>query len=49
MKVTSVGDFRPQPVGYSASFQASVAGTTTPITPGEITVPAAVTVTYELE
>ena len=49
MKVTSVGDFRPQPVGYSGSFSASVVGTTTPITPGEITVPATVTVTYELE
>ena len=49
MRITSVGDFRPQPVGYSGSFSASVAGTTTPITPGEITVPATVTVTYELE
>ena len=49
MKVTSVGDFRPEPVGYSASFQASVVGTRTPITPGEVNVPASVTVTYELE
>jgi len=49
MRITSTGDFRPQPVGYSASFQSSVVGTTTPITPGEITVPATVTVTYELE
>jgi uncharacterized protein YggE len=49
MRITSVGDFRPQPVGYSGSFQASVSGATTPITPGEITVPATVTVTYELE
>jgi uncharacterized protein len=49
MKVTSVGDFRPQPVGYSASFQASEVGVATPINPGEITVPATVTVTYELE
>jgi uncharacterized protein YggE len=49
MRITSVGDFRPQPVGYSGSFSASVVGTTTPITPGEITVPATVTVTYELE
>ena len=49
MRITSVGDFRPEPVGYSASFQSSVVGTTTPITPGEITVPATVTVTYELE
>lgn len=49
IRITSVGDFRPQPVGYSGSFSASVVGTTTPITPGEITVPATVTVTYELE
>jgi uncharacterized protein YggE len=48
-RVTSVGDFRPEPVGYSGSFQASVVGTRTPITPGEVNVPASVTVTYELE
>jgi uncharacterized protein YggE len=48
MKVVSVGDFRPQPVGYSAAVQGSVSGTT-PIRPGEISVPAMVTVTYELE
>ena len=49
MKVTSVGEVRANPVGYSASFQASVVAPTTPIAPGEITVPATVTVTYELE
>jgi uncharacterized protein len=49
MRITSAGDFRPQPQGR---FNAPVQGNgeaTTPIKPGEITVAATVTVTYELE
>ncbi len=48
-RITSVGDFRPMQGGYVASFQSSVVGATTPIRPGEMSVPAIVTVTYELE
>jgi uncharacterized protein len=50
MRITSVGDFRAQPQGgfYAAAVQGN-GGVTTPIIPGEITVPATVTVTYELE
>ncbi len=48
MKVTSVGDFRWQQGGMSAGV-ASDAVVRTPIKPGELTVPAMVTVTYEIE
>jgi uncharacterized protein len=48
MKVTSVGDFRPYQGGMSAGV-ASDAVVRTPIKPGEVMVPAMVTVTYELE
>jgi uncharacterized protein YggE len=50
MRITSTGDFRPQQRGgfYAAAVQGN-GGVTTPINPGEITVPATVTVTYELE
>lgn len=48
MKITSVGDLRSQQGGYSAGL-ASDAVVKTPIKPVELTVPAMVTVTYELE
>jgi uncharacterized protein len=51
IKIMSAGDFQPQQGGYGAgmaSFSASVTPTT-PIKPGELTVNATVTVTYELE
>jgi uncharacterized protein YggE len=51
IKVTSVNDYRSQ-TGYGgggAGMGAIVGAATTPIKPSEITVPATVTVTYELE
>ena len=52
IKIVSAGDFQPQQGGYGAgmtqSFSASVTPTT-PIKPGELTVNATVTVTYEIE
>jgi uncharacterized protein YggE len=51
IKIMSAGDFQPQQggrVASMASFQASVTPTA-PIKPGELTVNATVTVTYELE
>ena len=48
-KIISVGDFRPQQSGYSMASFSMAQTVTTPIKPGEITVPATVTVTYELE
>ena len=50
MKITSIGDFRPQQTGiYREASAVSAASVATPIKPGEITVPAMVTVTYEIE
>jgi len=50
IKILSVGDFQPQQMGYAreAAFSASVTAIT-PTKPGELTVPAMVTVTYEIE
>jgi uncharacterized protein YggE len=50
MKITSIGDFRPQQAGiYREASAFPAASVATPIKPGEITVPAMVTVTYEIE
>jgi hypothetical protein len=47
IKVTSVGDFRSQQGGMAAGMASDFVRT--PIRPGELTVPAVVTVTYEIE
>ena len=50
IKVASVSDFRSQQgYGGGASSGAMVGAAATPIKPTEITLPATVTVTYELE
>jgi uncharacterized protein len=51
LKIIAAGEIQAQP--YTGSFQAASMGVstlaTTPIKPGQITVPATVTVLYELE
>jgi uncharacterized protein YggE len=49
MRITSVGDLRAQQGAYSSTIVGSSAVAATAIKPGEISVPATVTVTYELE